>query len=371
MPIRLGEGRKPLGSLESRPAAESHIPGPTAVDRILSPDSWSRLPRGLHFSHIEQRLFELHWRKGVPRHRLASELGITPRAAISAYESVANKLRSPRAASCVGVDLVSHSRSLSYREQIRPGMYSWALAPLPDSFLEIMNAEKLNLLCFERDGREIQKKRIFCPRIVGGQMKSLSELSEQLKAERAKHERLSERVHASRVGAEEAASDVDRIERELATGQAEAAFEEKEWPPEALTKKLAAARAKVSGTEATLAAARAALEKQAGIVEGIEAEISGRRREALLTAIAGPRREFLAAVRTAIDKAHVFDRAIAENGPAYETDVFPTSRPSDPESDFWDRRRMMVLLAELIKIDWSRAGYTGEDNIPYHRRKVG
>ncbi len=202
--------------------------------------------------------------------------------------------------------------------------------------------------------------------IGGSHNLKLTELHEQLVAERAKLGRLTANVERARVAHREAETNVDVLEASTIAERTAAAFEEREIS-EDLGKRLAAARAKVVTTETTLSAARAAVTRQAAVVDGIASEVEGRRHEQLIKAVATPRSEALEALRICADKFHSLDRAISENGGAHLDLIFPPRDPGDREADWAERQDLFNLMCAIIRFDWGRPR-TGDLGFAYHRR---
>lgn len=187
-------------------------------------------------------------------------------------------------------------------------------------------------------------------------MRTLNELNSQLAAERSKHDRLGERTHNARLALESAEKELESLLRATTDEQISAALEEKSSPvPD--SRKLSAARSKVAAAESTLTAQRTAMEMQAAVVEGIEAEIAARRHEAFAAELAPARRkamDLMSKFCAAACELEGISRKHGVTGYALASSLLPID-PADPITGSTERCGRIALINGALSLNYHLA----------------
>jgi hypothetical protein len=152
-----------------------------------------------------------------------------------------------------------------YRERLSNGLFAWALTP----------SNEMNFPTY---------RIIEAPAIKTGAPMP-TDLQDQLKIERARLDRISERLHSSRVTAEQAERQLMQAHGELNQEMSAAVLEDREPSTDAMQKKIAKLQTAFEGKRAELSGAETAHQKQHGIVEGIEGEIATNRRASVIARV--------------------------------------------------------------------------------------
>jgi len=252
---------------------------------------WATFLARAHFSPAERALFEIHWRGGVPISRLPARLGLTAREVRRLHAEVLAKLRGPAGVGCLSIEPLKHSLRPVFRARIRPGMRVWSLAQLDENFLDVMNREKYFYLYSQRDPAvNVKKSKIWGPGYRSTLMQTSDAMNSTLRAEETRLTRVSELLHSARRAHEKTEADLERARAEAQDDRVQAILEDRPSPGPELAKRIASLDEELKACEAQLAAATEAHGRQCAVIDGLRAEIEGRRYERFLQELDGPAR---------------------------------------------------------------------------------
>lgn len=313
--IRLAGSR--VLSLDRFPSPYIAIPEP-AFERHID---WKALALALGFTQPETRLFLAHWRDGVPVSRLSRRLKLSPHLSWKLYATVRDKLgiSGPAIAGCLSIEPIHDSLRPAFRQRLRSGARPWSLGDLGKNFAEIMYAEKFIPLISDKDPREFQKS----PQIWAGRVGApMNKLTEQLKTETARSLRISEKLHALRLGEDETDRELRAVEHSLGKERAQAVLEDRQPDTAAFEKQLARLQTALRAKQVERTATETALRQQCGVVETLAAEIAAGAREATLKLITPKMVRFVALQNEAMKLAReVMADCAGQN--VYPADLFP------------------------------------------------
>jgi hypothetical protein len=210
--IRLGPDRKRVLSLDA-----AHMPDVPVIEASAAPTvDWPGFAAAIRLTRFERAVFLRHWRDSVPKFRLHHVLGCPPREVEKAYIAIIAKMQMGTGDQHITFTSRDSLRP-AFRDRLPSGARPWALSNMGPEFAKIMLEEKYIWLLSQRDPSFYEKRRVFCPRVMGApsSMKTIAKLKQDLTSERGLLDRTHEKIHSNFVALTEAEGSLETAQRAL------------------------------------------------------------------------------------------------------------------------------------------------------------
>jgi hypothetical protein len=323
-PIRLGQWRQRVLSLaEAKKRAyddknRKWEPADDEPDLVASVE-WENIIRAACLDGFERRIFNAHWRRGVPVSRLAGVLRCTRTKASEGYKRVVQKLRGGAASGCLTLAPAMNSSQPVFRERLASGHRPWSIGRLGNVWRETMQQEKYSLVLQHYSGN-FGRSNVFCPFTNRSPMskaltlqKPAETLQDQLRAARVVFDGLVVKRQAADERMDKLRGLVAELQGAVIRDREDSLLEDRA-PDSKLQERYATAEKELTIARDNAAVFEGAINRQRAAVDALEGEIFARRRESFLLATAAIRPEIRALISELGRKVQEYSRVGLEYG---------------------------------------------------------